>query len=109
MVGQPYKVVVNIDLPESDRNRDVGMFMVCAEMRDLRQNLRSHSCRSAMLRYKSPLLTQISTWVLSPLYILGLREEMQSLTVELFHDFLDDRSNPVTNIFVEIQNADLQF
>lgn len=109
MLGQSYKVYVNLDMPESHQNRDLGMFLVCAEMRDQAQNLRGHSCRSAMLRYKSDLLTRITTWVLSPLYISGLREEKQTVQVELFSDFLDEKSNPVTNVYVEIQSAAVQF
>lgn len=109
MLGQPYKVYVNIEMPESHQNRDLGMFLVCAEMRDQGQNLRGHSCRSAMLRYKSDLLTRITTWVLSPLFIMGLREEKQTVQVELFSDYLDEKSNPVTNVFVEIQSAAVQF
>lgn len=85
------------------------MFLVCAEMRDQGQNLRGHSCRSAMLRYKSDLLTRITTWVLSPLFILGMKEEKQTVQVELFSDYLDEKTNPVTNVFVEIQSAAVQF
>lgn len=109
MLGQPYKVYVNLEMPESVQNRDLGMFLVCAEMRDQGQNLRGHSCRSAMLRYKSDLLTRITTWVLSPLYILGVREEKQTVQVELFSDYLDEKTNPVTNVFVEIQSSTVQF
>ena len=109
MLGQPYKVFVNIEMPESTQNRDLGMFLVCAEMRDQAQNLRGHSCRSTMLRYKSDLLTRITTWVLSPLFIVGLREEKQTVQVELFSDYLDEKANPVTNVFVEIQSAAVQF
>lgn len=85
------------------------MFLVCAEMRDQGQNLRGHSCRSTMLRYKSDLLTRITTWVLSPLFIVGLREQTQTVQVELFSDYLDEKTNPVTNVFVEIQSAAVQF
>ncbi|XP_059616720.1 seipin [Phlebotomus argentipes] len=109
MVGQPYKVLVNIDMPESPQNQDVGMFMVCAEMRDQSTSLRGHSCRSAMLRYKSPLLNSLITWVMSPLLILGLREQKQIIPVELFSDYLDEKTYPVTDIYVEIQNKAVQF
>lgn len=52
MVGQPYRISVNIDMPESEQNLRLGMFMVCAEMRDQRTQLRNHACRSAMLHYR---------------------------------------------------------
>lgn len=108
MVGQPYQVLVNLEMPESEQNRKLGMFLVCAEMRDHAQNLRGHSCRSTMMRYKSPLLTSISTWLLSPLLILGVREQKQTVSVELFSEYLDEKSSPVTSIYVEIQNAAAQ-
>ncbi|GAB0086172.1 Seipin [Sergentomyia squamirostris] len=109
MVGQPYKVLINIDMPETPQNQDVGMFMVCAEMRDQSTSLRGHSCRSAMLRYKSPLLKSLITWIMSPLLILGLREQKQIIPVELFSDYLDEKTYPVTDIYVEIQNKAVQF
>ncbi|XP_055711005.1 seipin [Phlebotomus papatasi] len=109
MVGQPYKVLVNIDMPETPQNQDVGMFMVCAEMRDQSTSLRGHSCRSAMLRYKSPLLNTLITWIMSPLLILGIREQKQVIPVELFSDYLDEKTYPVTDIYVEIQNKAIQF
>lgn len=91
MVGQPYRVLVHIDMPESPQNLDLGMFMVCAEMRDELTNLRDHSCRSAMLHYKSPLVRTITTLVFSPLYVLGLQEEKQLIPVELFTNFEDEQ------------------
>lgn len=109
MVGQPYKVIVNIDMPESPQNRDLGMFMVCAEMRDQSTSLRGHSCRSAMLHYKSNLANTIATWVFSPLIILGVREEKQDIFIELFSNYEDDQTHPVTDVYVEIQSKQIQF
>lgn len=109
MVGQPYRVTVNIDMPESPQNIDLGMFMVCAEMRDENSRLRSHSCRSAMLHYRSHLARTISTIAMSPFIMFGMREEAQQIPVELFSSYEDDQSHPVTDVFVEIQSKQIQF
>ncbi|XP_055370874.1 seipin [Condylostylus longicornis] len=109
MVGQAYKILVNIDMPESPQNQDLGMFMVCADMRDNKALLRGHSCRSAMLRYRSPLLRAISTWVLSPLLIFGFYEELQHIPVELFSNYEEEQMHPVTDVYVEIQSQKIQF
>eukprot|EP00099_Drosophila_melanogaster_P016361 NP_570012.1 seipin [Drosophila melanogaster] len=109
MVGQAYKVIVNIDMPESPQNLELGMFMVCAEMRDYDSMLRGHSCRSAMMRYRSPLIRMISTWVLSPLYVLGWKEEFQQVPVEIFSRYLEERQHPITDVYVEIQSQKIQF
>lgn len=86
-----------------------GMFLVCADLRDASSKLRGHSCRSAMLRYKSPLLQQISTWLLSPLLILGLREEYQNIPVELFSNYNEEQLHPVTDVYIEVQSKTIQF
>lgn len=109
MIGQPYKVILSIDMPESPQNQDLGMFMVCAEMRDQLTNLRGHSCRSAMLPYKSYLVTLLTTWVNSPLLIFGFREEKQLVPIELFSNYEDDQMHPVTDVYVEIQSRNIQF
>ncbi|XP_037954561.1 seipin [Teleopsis dalmanni] len=109
MVGQAYKVIVNIEMPESPQNLDLGMFMVCAEMRDSSSMLRGHSCRSAMMRYRSPLIRTISTWTLSPLFVLGLKEEFQRVPVEIFSRYLEERMHPITDVYVEIQSQKIQY
>lgn len=109
MVGQPYRITVNIDMPESEQNKQLGMFMVCAEMRDHGTQLRNHACRSAMLRYRSYLARTITTLVMSPLIVLGFKEETQQISVEIFSSYEDDQENPVTDVLVEIQSRQIQF
>lgn len=109
MIGQPYRISVNIDMPESEQNQQLGMFMVCAEMRDQGTQLRNHACRSAMLRYRSYLARTITTLVMSPLIVLGFKEETQQIPVEIFSSYEDDQENPVTDVFVEIQSRQIQF
>lgn len=109
MVGQPYRIFVNIDMPESEQNIDLGMFMVCAEMRDKSTQLRSHSCRTAMMHYRSYLTRTISTLIMSPLIVFGFKDETQHIPVELFSSYEDDQTHPVTDVFVEIQSKQIQF
>lgn len=91
MVGQPYKVYVYLEMPESPVNQELGMFMVCADMRDESTELLNHSCRSAMLHYKSSLVHMIKTWLLSPLYVFDFHEEKQKIAVELFTNYEEDQ------------------
>lgn len=109
MVGQSYRVIVQIEMPESPQNLDLGMFMVCGEMRDIESMLRGHSCRSAMMRYRSPLIRMISTWALSPLYVFGFREEFQRVSVEIFSNYLEQKHHPITDVYVELQSQKIQF
>lgn len=103
MVGQPYKIYIQLEMPESPRNKDLGMFMVCASLR-VRSGVEvNKACRSAMLHYRSPLLETLSTITFSPFMVLGQTEEKQSVLVELFSDFEEDQNQPVTDVKVEIQ------
>ncbi|CAD6991689.1 unnamed protein product [Ceratitis capitata] len=79
------------------------------EMRDTNALLRGQSCRSAMMRYRSPLIRIISTWALSPFFVLGLKEEFQRVAVEVFANYLEERQHPITDVYVEIQSQKIQF
>uniref|UniRef100_A0A182S6R6 Seipin n=1 Tax=Anopheles maculatus TaxID=74869 RepID=A0A182S6R6_9DIPT len=108
MVGQPYKIILNLEMPESENNGKIGMFTVCGTIKDYGNMEVAKSCRMSMLHYKSDLLKTILTFVFAPLLIFGYREEKQLVTVELFSNFLDDSSHPATNIDIMIQCRDIQ-
>ncbi|KAJ8681604.1 hypothetical protein QAD02_017396 [Eretmocerus hayati] len=109
MVGQPYKVNLQLEMPESPANKELGMFMVCAQLRSRDGVLVDHACRSAMLHYRSSLLHLLSTITYSPMLIFGALEEKQNVMLELFGNFEEDQSHPVTIVHVEIQSRHIEF
>ncbi|XP_046490832.1 seipin isoform X3 [Neodiprion pinetum] len=109
MVGQPYKVNLHLEMPESPTNRELGMFMVCAQLRDRDGVLVGNACRSAMLHYRSSLLHILTTLTFSPMMILGSAEEKQNIVLEMFANFEEDQSHPVTDVYVEIQSRFVEF
>ncbi|KAG6458245.1 hypothetical protein O3G_MSEX010764 [Manduca sexta] len=104
MPGQTYRIRLMLEVPESIVNQDLGMFMVCTQMRAKGGVLVSSSCRSVMLRYKSPVHQLLYGIMMSPLLITKVLEEKQDLHVELFQDFVDDPNQPVTDAYVELQS-----
>ncbi|XP_050438473.1 seipin [Adelges cooleyi] len=108
MIGQKYRIIINLDLPESPVNEQVGMFMVCARLADRHGQLVSSSCRSARIRYISDILRNLRTVVKSPLYLSGLAEEKQSMVLEMYTDFEEDRLHPITDIHFEVLDHDVQ-
>lgn len=108
MVNQPYHINLRLEVPETPRNLDLGIFMVCVDMKDKENMLKSHACRSTMLRYRSPWLSTVKTILLLPFYIFGVREEKQELDVEIFSKYIDT-TNSVTDIYVEIQSKVVEF
>ncbi|XP_012277966.1 seipin [Orussus abietinus] len=109
MVGQPYKVNLLLEMPESPANKEVGMFMVCAKLQSRDGVLVKHSCRSTMLHYRSTLLHTLTTLTFSPMMIFGVTEEKQNIVLELFANFVEDQSHPVTLVHVEIQSHHVEF
>lgn len=108
MVDVPYVISVQLDVPETHRNRDLGIFMVCIDMKDKEGIMKSHSCRSTMMRYYSELLRKAKMLLLLPFYVLGLQEERQNLIVEMYPRYIDTQ-NSVTDIYIEIQSKVLEF
>lgn len=108
MVGQPYKILVELDMPESKRNQEVGMFMVCLELKDAEKIVMDQSCRAAMLHYKSPLLQTMMTTMFAPVFISGSAEEKQMVVVELFSGFEEDPMRPVTEAMVQVRSQHVE-
>lgn len=44
-----------------------------------------------MLHYKSKLIRTITTLIMSPMYVVGLKEESQQVFIELFTNYEDDQ------------------
>ena len=109
MVGQPYKVNLHLEMPESPANKELGMFMVCAQLRSRDGYLVEHTCKSTMLHYRSTLLHALTTLTFSPMMMFGTTEEKQNVVLELFGNFEEDQSHPVTIIYIEIQSRHIEF
>ncbi|KAI4475631.1 hypothetical protein M0802_015082 [Mischocyttarus mexicanus] len=109
MVGQPYKINLRLEMPESPRNKELGMFMVCAQLQSRSGFVVDSVCRSTMLHYRSTLLHTLGTLTFSPMMIFGITEEKQNIVLELFGNFEEDQSHPVTLIYVEIKSRFIEF
>ncbi|KAF5279492.1 hypothetical protein FQA39_LY05602 [Lamprigera yunnana] len=103
MYGQPYKINVELEMPESPNNKELGMFMVCADFRSQNGDVVATSCRSTMLHYRSFTVNLIRRLLLIPFYLFGSTEEKQRIFIELFADYEEHESAPVTNVYLEIQ------
>nr|CAH0111538.1 unnamed protein product [Daphnia galeata] len=107
--NQPYNIIIDLELPESEANKQLGMFMVQVTLTGKNGKFIAISKRSAMLRYKSWILHFLGTVMFSPAMLLGpIMEEKQILKVEMFSEFLEAPDNPVTNVKVEIESRWVQ-
>ncbi|GAA6108876.1 seipin isoform X1 [Tachysurus ichikawai] len=108
MYGQPYQVSLELEMPESPVNEQLGMFMVKMSCYTRDGKIVSSVARSAMLHYRSSLLQTLSTFVFSPVLLTGLSEQKQLIEVELYSDYRSDSYQPTIGAVLEIQARRVQ-
>ncbi|KAF5908935.1 seipin-like isoform X1, partial [Clarias magur] len=108
MYGQPYRVSLELEMPESPVNEQLGMFLVKMSCYTKEGKTMSTVTRSAMLHYRSSLLQTLSTLVFSPVLLTGLSEQKQLIEVELFSDYKSDSYQPTIGAVIEIQSRHVQ-
>ncbi|XP_045870993.1 seipin isoform X3 [Meles meles] len=108
MYGQPYRVTLELELPESRVNQDLGMFLVTISCYTRGGRIISTSSRSVMLHYRSDLLQMLDTLVFSSLLLFGFSEQKQLLEVELYPEYRENSYVPTTGAIIEIHSKRIQ-
>ncbi|XP_039113595.1 seipin isoform X2 [Hyaena hyaena] len=108
MYGQPYRVTLELELPESPVNQDLGMFLVTISCYTRGGRIISTSSRSVMLHYRSNLLQMLDTLVFSSLLLFGFAEQKQLLEVELYPEYRENSYVPTTGAIIEIHSKRIQ-
>ncbi|XP_031718660.1 seipin-like isoform X1 [Anarrhichthys ocellatus] len=118
--GQAYQMSLQLEMPDSPTNHELGMFMikttcfsrdggqVASSARSARQQLSASSSRFSMLRYRSDLLRYVGTVLFLPAFLTGVAEQKQVLEVELFSDYRDDPYVPSMTAVIEILSSKVQ-
>ncbi|RXN27097.1 seipin-like isoform X1 [Labeo rohita] len=106
MSGQAYRISLELEMPESPVNEQLGMFMVKMSCYSTDGTVVQSVARSTMLHYRSNLLQTMSTLLFSPLLLTGVSEQKQLIEVELFQDFKSDL--PAVGALIEIQSRRVQ-
>ncbi|XP_070806657.1 seipin [Pituophis catenifer annectens] len=108
MYGQPYRMSLELELPESPVNQNLGMFMVVISCYTKGGRIISSSARAAMLHYRSGLLQMLDTFAFSGLFLAGFTEQKQTVDVELYSDYKEDSYIPTIGAVIEIQTTRIQ-
>ncbi|CAJ1058731.1 seipin-like isoform X2 [Xyrichtys novacula] len=118
--GQAYRMTLQLEMPDSPVNQDLGMFMirtacfsrdgeqVASSARSTGQLLSASSSRFSMLRYRSDLLRQLGTVLFLPAFLTGVTEQKQVLEVELFSEYIEDPYSPSVTGMIEILSNKVQ-
>ncbi|KAA0709849.1 Seipin Bernardinelli-Seip congenital lipodystrophy type 2 protein -like protein [Triplophysa tibetana] len=100
--SQPYQITLELEMPESPANQQLGMFLVKMSLYSKTGQIIDVSTRSAMLHYRSSLLKALDTLMFSPMLLSGVSEQKQSVMVELYSEFRVDSAlllRSIPNIF----------
>lgn len=108
MYGQPYRIALELQVPESTVNQDLGMFMISMSCYTRGGKEISYTARSAILHYKSHLLNTLETLATLPLFLSGLSQQKQILEVELHSEYREDSYVPTTGAVIQIQSVHIQ-
>lgn len=82
-VGQTIYVSLVLQMPESDYNREIGMFQLVAEVISTDGNVRDKSSLPCMLRFRSLPVRLVRTSLMSIPLLLGITSETQRLTIPM--------------------------
>ncbi|XP_068595663.1 seipin-like [Brachionichthys hirsutus] len=106
--GQPYRISLELEMPESPVNELLGMFMVKMCSYTTGGKIVSTVGRSAMLHYRSSMLQSLSTLVFSPFLLTGMAEQKQLIEIELFSEYKANSYQPTIGAVIEIQSKRVQ-
>nr|XP_020446437.1 seipin isoform X2 [Monopterus albus] len=100
--SQAYRISLQLEMPESPANQELGMFLIKATCFSQDGSQVATSARSSMLRYRSNLLRSLGTLLFLPAFLTGAAEQKQVVEVELFSDYTDDPYAPAETAIIEI-------
>ncbi|KAI8645962.1 putative adipose-regulatory protein-domain-containing protein [Parasitella parasitica] len=105
---QAYDVSVQLHVPASDVNFDLGNFMVHAQLLTRNGTVLAESNRPAILRYQSYAQRILHVMAKALPLLIGWTEESQHINVVLLESFVEKKAAPVTQAHVKLSSFKLQ-
>ncbi|KAJ0013390.1 hypothetical protein Pint_21409 [Pistacia integerrima] len=81
--GHTYQVSLMLLMPESEFNRDIGVFQLTAEVLSINGNVIAKSSQPCMLRFRSLPVRLMRTFLMGVPLVLGISDETQRMTVKI--------------------------
>lgn len=103
--GQSYKFVLSLEMPESKVNWEQGMFMININLFSPKQTSLYRATRPAILKQKSRITRYLHALVYGPLLVLGFKNEMQTVEIQLIDNYIE---GPVGTASIELVARNLQ-
>ncbi|KAG7395498.1 Berardinelli-Seip congenital lipodystrophy 2 (seipin) [Phytophthora boehmeriae] len=106
--GVRYDVIVELTVPESQANVDVGVFMVTTKLYSTENNWEVSSARPVTLHHvPTPVRwLRLGTWLVP--YALGFTEPAQTLSVTAINGYPESSDRPITRVDIELNTPKMQ-
>ena len=109
--GHRYNLELLLDVPDSQANRDLGMFLTCTRLIPEHPSQlppSTSTCSSSVVPFKASLVSLVESLVLLPLHMAGLATSNSLVSISLLEDHQEDRNSPSTALELELQTSRLQ-
>ncbi|KAJ8751907.1 hypothetical protein K2173_000653 [Erythroxylum novogranatense] len=82
-VGHTFQVSLTLWLPDSDFNRQIGVFQLTSELISANGNVTAKSSQPCMLPFRSPPVRLARTLLMSFPILIGIAEETQKISIQI--------------------------
>ncbi|RLN54013.1 hypothetical protein BBJ29_004927 [Phytophthora kernoviae] len=106
--GVKYDVIVELTVPESHANAEVGVFMVTTKLYSKEDSCEASSSRPVTLHHvPAPVRwLRLGAWLVP--YALGFSEPAQTLSVTAINGYPESKEHPITRVDIELNTPKLQ-
>ncbi|XP_045798511.1 seipin-1 [Trifolium pratense] len=95
-VGHAFSVSLSLLMPESDFNRELGVFQLTAKLLSVKGNVIANSSQPCMLRFRSSPIRLARTVMMGVPLVLGISAETQKINLEILrHKEQNQRTNAI--------------
>ncbi|KAI8384098.1 putative adipose-regulatory protein-domain-containing protein [Blakeslea trispora] len=105
---QTYDISVQLHVPTSDINFDIGNFMVHVQLKTQNGTCLAESSRPAILRYQSYTHRILHVFAKAIPLLIGWTEESQHIHVPLIESYVETKAAPFTQADITISTHKLQ-
>lgn len=105
---QAYDVSIQLHVPTSDINFQLGNFMIQVEMMSENGSVLAQSHRPAILRYQSNTHRILHVMAKALPLLVGWSEESQKINIHLIESFIEKKNKPMTFARVTLSTPELQ-
>jgi seipin len=106
--GVKYDIFIELTMPESRANVDIGMFMVSTTLKSLENELLATSTRSAIVHDSHSLVRWIRVGALALSHAFGFTEPSQQIHILAINGITESKVHPLTSVSITLNHPEVQ-